>query len=179
MTLEALDALQVRIEGVLPDAKLAIEGSALVVDRSCLMDVARFLRDDGALKLDFLTNLCAVDWPQKGLLEVVYHLYSVALRHGPLTVKCRTANRADDAHIPSVTPVWRGAEYQEREAFDLYGVIFDGHPDLRRILMWDGFTDFPMRKDYKAPDDCDWEPTPHAEIVDKVKARQAQTEGGT
>ena len=159
MTLETLDALQQRM-----GAHVAVQGAALaVVERARLVEVARFLRDDPALKLDFLTGLCAVDWPADGNVELVYHLYSVALRHGPLTLKCRTQDRAADCRVPSVTSVWRGAEYQEREAFDLYGVIFDGHPDLRRILMWDGFMDFPMRKDYVPPDDNEWEPTPHAE----------------
>ena len=67
--------------------------------------------------------------------------------------------------------MWRGAELQEREAFDLYGVVFDGHPDLRRILTWDEMEDFPMRKDYQPPEDNEWEPTPHGALVDKLKAR--------
>ena len=75
------------------------------------------------------------------------------MKHGPVVLRLRTANRADKTHLPSLTPVWRSAEFQEREAFDLYGIVFDGHPDLRRILMWDGFVDYPMRKDYVPPDD--------------------------
>ena len=97
----------------------------------------------------------------------------MALRHGPQVVKCRTGDRAQDAHVPSVTPLWRGAEYQEREAFDLYGVIFDGHPDLRRILMWDEFQDFPMRKDYVPPNDYEWEPTPHDAVAERARAQRA------
>ena len=88
-----------------------------------------------------------------GYLEAVYHLYSTEKKHGPLVLRLRTVNRSEDTHVPSLTPVWRGAEFQEREAFDLYGIVFDGHPDLRRILMWDGFVDFPMRKDYVPPAD--------------------------
>ena len=61
----------------------------------------------------------------------------------------RTADRADGARLPSLTSIWRGAEFQEREIYDLYGIIFDGHPDLRRMLMWDEFKDYPMRKDYR------------------------------
>jgi len=82
-----------------------------------------------------------------GHLEVVYHLYSVAKKHGPLVIRMKTANRADQDELPSLTPVWRAAEFQEREVFDLYGIVFAGHPDLRRLLMWDGFKDHPMRKD--------------------------------
>jgi len=88
-----------------------------------------------------------------GYLEAVYHLYSMTQKHGPVVIRMRTANRGEDARLPSLTPVWRSAEFQEREAFDLYGIVFDGHPDLRRILMWEGFTDYPMRKDYVPPAD--------------------------
>jgi len=88
-----------------------------------------------------------------GYLEAVYHLFSMEKKHGPVVLRMRTANRTDGTHLPSLTAVWRSAEFQEREAFDLYGIIFDGHPDLRRILMWDGFVDHPMRKDYVPPAD--------------------------
>jgi NADH-quinone oxidoreductase subunit C len=88
-----------------------------------------------------------------GYLEAVYHLYSVEKKHGPIVLRLRTADRAANTHVPSLTPIWRSAEFQEREAFDLYGIVFDSHPDLRRILMWDNFTDHPMRKDYVPPAD--------------------------
>jgi NADH-quinone oxidoreductase subunit C len=97
----------------------------------------------------------------------------VALRHGPVILRLRTENRGDKNHLPSLTSVWRGAEFQEREAFDLYGIIFEGHPDLRRILMWDGFKDFPMRKDYVDPDDYEYEPTPHDEVLERAKSQAA------
>jgi NADH-quinone oxidoreductase subunit C len=112
-----------------------------------------------------------------GYLEVVYHLYSMELKHGPVILRLRTEDRAEKAHVPSLTPVWRGAEFQEREAFDLYGIIFGGHPDLRRILMWDGFKDFPMRKDYVEPDDYEYEPTPHDEVLEKAKAHYPGSAG--
>ncbi len=161
--------------------------------------IAEFLRDDGALKLDLCSNVTGVDWPEKvivetakssvsdpaggpdkvvevkterrqpGCLEVVYHLYSVSLKHGPLVIRMRTADRAAGVTLPSLTPVWRAAEFQEREVFDLFGVVFEGHPDLRRILMWDGFKDHPMRKDYVEPEDYEWEPTPHGDLLAKVK----------
>jgi NADH-quinone oxidoreductase subunit C len=171
--IEPLEQIKARAESAAIEG-LTVDGNALIVDRAWLLPMARFLRDDPALRLDFLASLCAVDWlAPKDHLEVVYHLYSVSLRHGPLTLKCRTANRSDETRVPSVTPIWRGAEFQEREAFDLYGVIFDGHPDLRRILMWDEFTDFPMRKDYVPPDDYEWEPTPHGPVIERVKARDS------
>ncbi len=88
-----------------------------------------------------------------GYLEAVYHLFSMEKKHGPVVLRLRTVNRVDNLLLPSLTPVWRSAEFQEREAFDLYGIVFDEHPDLRRILMWEGFVDYPMRKDYVPPDD--------------------------
>jgi NADH-quinone oxidoreductase subunit C len=161
--------------------------------------IAEFLRDDPALKLDQCSNVTGIDWPEKeiveitkvtlpdpaggapkiveqktkrlqpGCLEVVYHLYSIALRHGPVVLRLRTGNRTDRVTLPSLTPVWRACEFQEREVFDLFGVVFEGHPDLRRILMWDQFKDHPMRKDYVEPDDYEWEPTPHGAVLDKAR----------
>lgn len=106
---------------------------------------------------------------QPGFLEVVYHLYSIAQRHGPVVLRLRTGNRTDQVTVPSLTPVWRSCEFQEREVFDLFGVKFEGHPDLRRILMWDEFKDHPMRRDYVEPDDYEWEPTPHGDVLAKAK----------
>ena len=80
---------------------------------------------------------------EPGFLEAVYHLFSVEKKHGPLVIRMRTANRSDQTELPSLTPVWRSAEFQEREVFDLYGIVFTGHPDLRRILMWPEFKDHP------------------------------------
>jgi NADH-quinone oxidoreductase subunit C len=71
--------------------------------------------------------------------------------------------------LPSLTPVYRGAEFQEREVYDLFGVVFDGHPDLRRLLLWEGFQDYPMRKDYTEPDDYQYEPTPHGMVLEKAR----------
>ena len=105
-----------------------------------------------------------------GFLEVVYHLFSVELRTGPVILRLHTQDREKAVHLPSLTPVWRSAELQEREIFDLFGVIFDGHPDLRRLLMWDDFVDHPMRRDYVDPDDYEYEPTAHDEVL--ARARQ-------
>ena len=109
---------------------------------------------------------------EPGFLEAVYHLYSVALREGPLVIRMRTVNRADQVELPSLTPIWRAAEFQEREVFDLFGIVFTGHPDLRRILMWEGFKDYPMRKDYVEPDDFEWEPTAHDTVLARAQAHK-------
>ena len=202
--MEALEQIKLRIESALLLTKLDILPNecpvgerSLVVDASRGLDVAKFLRDDAQLKLDYCSNVTGIDWPEQeltekikvkqtvdgvekeieevkktirpGFLEVVYHLYSMALKHGTVVLRLRTGNRTDQTGLPSLTPLWRGAEFQEREVYDLYGVVFDGHPDLRRILMWDEFVGFPMRRDYIAPDDFEYEPTPHDEVLVEAK----------
>jgi NADH-quinone oxidoreductase subunit C len=206
--METLEQIKTRAEAAVPGARLDIIRNdapsaqhSLLVDNEHAFAVARFLRDDAQLRLDYCSNATGVDWPEQeltekvkvkklvdgvekeveevkktkrpGYLEAVYHLYSMALKHGPVILRMRTGNRTDQVHLPSLTPLWRGAEFQEREIFDLYGVIFDGHPDLRRILMWDEFKDHPMRKDYVEPDDYEYEPTPHDDVLEKAKQHRA------
>jgi NADH-quinone oxidoreductase subunit C len=206
--METLEQIKSRITHALPGARLEIIPNdspsgqhTLLVDTGNGVAVAKFLRDDTELHLDYCSNATGVDWPEavvktkikkqmmvegvekeveetietlrSGCLEAVYHLFSMAKKHGPVILRLRTENRSDKNHLPSLTPVWRSCEFQEREIFDLYGIVFDGHPDLRRILMWDGFKDFPMRKDYVGPDDYDYEPTPHDDLLEKVKQHAA------
>ena len=102
---------------------------------------------------------------EPGRIDVVYHLYSMQNKTGPLVLKQRTGR--DNAEAESLTPVWRSCDLQEREVFDLFGVNFKGHPDQRRILMWDEFEGHPMRRDYTEPFDYEGEPTPHNEILEK------------
>lgn len=172
-----------------PQVVLDPATQALVVPSQHATAIATWLRDDPAFSLDYASNVTGVDYlpvekKQKekqpdgtetevtvslpGYFEVVYHLYSMRLKNGPLVIKQRTEGR-DNPSVASLTPVYRSAEFQEREVFDLFGIQFRGHPDLRRILMWDEFTDFPMRKDYKAPDDFEYEPTPHDSVLAEAK----------
>ncbi len=109
---------------------------------------------------------------EPGYLEAVYHLFSMTRKHGPVVLRMRTVNRTDRVELPSFTPVWRSAEFQEREVFDLYGIVFTGHPDLRRLLMWPEFKDYPMRRDYKEPDDFEYEPTAHDKVLERAKEHQ-------
>ena len=134
-------------------AQIAVEGNALIVPKEKISEAARFLKDNSDYQMDYLSCLTGVDYKEH--LEVVYHLYSMAKKEGPIVLKTRTDR--EKSLVPSVTPVWRGAEYQEREAYDLLGIHFEGHPDLRRILMWEEFQHYPLRKDYVA-DDQDREP---------------------
>jgi NADH-quinone oxidoreductase subunit C len=209
---ETLEQIKARAEGAVVGARLELIANgapggraSLLVGNEHAVAVARFLREDAQLRLDYASNVTAVDWldtvvkkttkvkqlvdgvekeldqtieeKKPGFLEVVYHLYSMELRHGPVVLRLRTADRGERARVPSLTPIWRGAEFQEREAFDLYGIVFEGHPDLRRILMWDEFKDFPMRKDYVEPDDYEYEPTPHDEVLERARQHQGPLKG--
>ena len=211
--MKTVEEIKTAIEAAVPGAGVEIVSNPSVSGQHSLrltpghaVQVANFLRDDAELKLDFLSNVTGVDWPDKevaekvkvarmvtktvdgveqtveetvedtrnrveqGYLEVVYHLYSVEKKHGPVVLRMRTVNRSDQVELPSLTPIWRSAEFQEREIFDLYGVIFTGHPDLRRLLMWEGFKDHPMRRDYVEPDDFEYEPTAHDEVLKRAQA---------
>ncbi len=115
---------------------------------------------------------------EPGCLEAVYHLFSMAQKQGPLPIRMRTVNRTDQVELPSLTPIWRSAEFQEREIFDLFGIVFTGHPDLRRLLMWPEFKDHPMRRDYVEPDDFEFEPTAHDAVLARAEAHKAKTAVG-
>jgi NADH-quinone oxidoreductase subunit C len=203
--LESLEQIRDRIEDTVSGATISIVANpnpahepSFLLDSEHAVAVARFLRDDPTLQLDFCSNVTGIDWLDRvvkktdkvrqlvdgaekevnvtteeaipGYLEAVYHLYSVAHKHGPVIIRMQTANRTEAADLPSLTPVWRSAELQEREIFDLYGIRFEDHPDLRRILMWDEFEDHPMRKDYVPPDDFEYEPTPHDDVLERAKS---------
>ena len=206
--MESPEQIKARAEAAVPGVKIDIvpNGSpsqqlSLLIDNEHALAVARFLRDDPALRLDFCSNVTGVDWLDRsvkktvkvkktidgeekevdqtteekisGYLEAVYHLYSMTQKHGPVVIRMRTTDRAEGVRLPSLTPIWRSAEFQEREIFDLYGVRFDGHLDLRRILMWDEFVDHPMRKDYREADDYEYEPTPHDDVLERAKQHYA------
>lgn len=111
--------------------------------------IAEFLRKDSRLQLDWLQCLSGVDYVADAQFCIVYDLWSYDLRHG-LAVKVY-APRSDDTHFPTVSDLWPIADWHEREAFDMFGMIFDGHPDLRRILMADDWEGYPLRKDYVFP----------------------------
>lgn len=143
--LPPLEELKGAIERALAGVSLTIEGAHLVVPSQELIRVCSFLKETPDYQLDYLSNLTAVDYPPDRM-DMVYHLFSMAKKHGPVTIRVMLP-RANPV-VASLVPLYRGAEYQEREVFDLYGVRFEGHPDLRRILMWDEFEGHPMRKDY-------------------------------
>ena len=117
----------------------------VAIKPAAVAEVARFLHDE--CRLDYLALLTAVDRPER--FEVVYHLWSVKDRTtAPFVLKVYIEDKENPA-VPSVTPIWRGANYQEREAYDLMGICFEGHPNLKRILLWEGFPGHPLRKDFE------------------------------
>lgn len=202
MSLDLAPILE-RIAAAIPGAGVELRKNpgasgidSLLIERASLLDVCRHLRDVEGF--DFLSCVSGVDWPDakladavatregaeeaceepsgSGFLEAVYQLYAVEKHLGPLTLRVRTGDRANDVEVPSVAHIWKSAEFQEREAYDLFGIVFTGHPDLRRILMWDEFVDHPMRKDYVAPDDYEYEPTPHNNVLERAKTHYPQEE---
>jgi len=174
--METLEQIKTRIEQnvlgtrleIIPNGSSANQPS-LLLDNEHAFAIAKFLREDLELQFDYASNVTGIDWLDKvvqekvkvknivdgveqeaeetiekktpGYLEAVYHLYSMSLKHGPLILRLRTENRSDKNHLPSLTPIWRGCEFQ----------------------------DHPMRKDYVDPDDYEYEPTPHAEVLEKAK----------
>ncbi|AKV02516.1 NADH-ubiquinone oxidoreductase chain C [Labilithrix luteola] len=122
-----------------------------VVEASRWHEICLFLRDDPQMNFDMFVDMCGVDYPEREpRMEVVLHLYSIARRHR-LRLKTRVGDsEMDGAEVDTVTDVWSGANWFEREVYDLSGVTFKGHPDLRRILMYPEFEGHPLRKDYPA-----------------------------
>jgi NADH-quinone oxidoreductase subunit C len=117
-----------------------------IVDRGGLLDVCRTLRDDPELAFDFLMDVTAVDYIGRvPRFEVVYHLYSLEKNH---RVRIKVPLEEGDPKLPSVVTLWPGANWLERETWDLYGIVFDGHPDLKRIYLYEEFQGHPLRKDY-------------------------------
>jgi NADH-quinone oxidoreductase subunit C/D len=134
-------------EGSGVDVEQAGDMQTLRVDRAVLPRVARFLKDDARLDFSLLADVCGVDWLDRraARFDVVYHLYSIGQGHR-LRLKVPVAE--SDAVVPSVYAVWKAADWFEREAFDMFGIRFDGHPNLRRILCHQSFVGHPLRKDY-------------------------------
>jgi len=117
----------------------------IVIKKEALLEICDFLKNDADLQYNFLSDVCGVDYPQwEKRFEVVYNLYSIPKRW---RVRLKV-NVGEGESVPSVTSIWSGANWLEREVFDMFGVKFDNHPDLRRILMPDDWVGHPLRKDF-------------------------------
>jgi NADH-quinone oxidoreductase subunit C len=134
-----------RINAAFPDTVIEASEDSVTVPAARVVEVARFLRDDEELDCKYLNTLLGVDWLDH--FDVIYVLTSMAKNH-TLTLEARTSH--DDPVVPSVSGVWQGAVLQEREVYDLMGISFSGHPDLKRIFLWEGFPGHPLRKDFLA-----------------------------
>jgi NADH-quinone oxidoreductase subunit C len=140
---------------------------SVTIKKGRIQDICRYLHDDPDISLDYLVDLCGVDYLGKKEVrfEVVYHLYSIKHRHA---VRLKAEVPEDDCSIDSVMPIWVGANWHERECYDMVGVIFTGHPDLRRVLLPEDWEGYPLRKDYpvKGPEK-EW--PGFLEVLDKAK----------
>lgn len=125
--------------------KVGKSGLEVYVNREHIIELCKLLREDSSLNFDYLRCISAVDWIEDGHMEIVYHLYSIAHGH---RIVVKTQVPRDDPRLPSVSSIWATANWHEREAYDLMGVIFEGHPNLRRILMPQDWNGHPLRKDY-------------------------------
>jgi len=118
----------------------------VVVKGDSIVDVCRFLKTTAGLEFDYCQDITAIDWPARKVIEIVYHVYSLVHRHG-LVLKVETDR--EKPTLATVETVWKAATWLEREIYDLFGVNFEGHSDLRRILMPDDWVGYPLRKDYQ------------------------------
>jgi len=144
-----------KLEAQFPGIQIGMVHQALLLQPEDLPRTAKFLKESKDFTMNHLSCITAVDYLE--YLESVYHLYSIDKRTGPVVLKVRVPRT--DPRIPSLVPLFRSAEFQEREAYDMMGIIYEGHPDLRRIFMWEGFEGFPLRKDYIPEDEdvLEWE----------------------
>ena len=133
-----------RLEEKFPGAVLESGPESILVGSDWLFDVLAFLKDAEGLDFDYLTHVTAVDYLD--YFEVVYQLASLEHNHS-LVIKTRLYDRQNPV-LPSITSLWRGADFQEREIYDLLGISFSGHPKMERIFLWEGFEGYPLRKDY-------------------------------
>jgi NADH-quinone oxidoreductase subunit C len=132
--------------GAVEGAKFDRNELSIYVERTALRAACTALKNDPALRYDALSDVTCVDWtPSDPRFEVIYHLFSTATKK---RVRLKVRLSGDDARIDSLTPIWPGADYFEREVFDLFGVRFQEHPNLKRIMMPDNWEGHPLRKDY-------------------------------
>jgi NADH/F420H2 dehydrogenase subunit C len=138
------ETLAQRLSQQLPDAVVTWDDASVWLEPESLNDAAAFLKDDAELDFKFLNSISAVDYIE--YFELVYHLMSINHQHTAI-VRSRVYGR-EEPSAASVTGIWKGADFQEREIWDLMGVRFSGHPNLKRIMLWEGFDGHPLRKDF-------------------------------
>ena len=162
---EIFSRLEKQFSGKVSGFKADVPESYLFVGAEEIVEVCRFLRDDADLKFEVLSDQTAVDWPKEEKIQLVYHLYSYSGRH---QIVLKVDLPRDNPKIATVENIWKVANWFEREIFDLFGVIFEGHSDLRRILLPEDWEGFPLRKDYIEQEEYDGISTQRAPLVEKL-----------
>jgi NADH-quinone oxidoreductase subunit C len=133
-----------KIAAAMPGSVTASDKDSVTVSPKFLFEAAKYLKDAGEFDFNFLSDITSVDY--EDFFEVVYHLVSLNHNH-MLTLRTRCADKAKP-EVPSVVSLWRSADFAEREIYDLMGITFSGHPNMKRLLLWEGFEGHPLRKDY-------------------------------
>ena len=164
---EIREKLEGRFPGKVKKAVLEAINPFLVVETSAIAEIGTWLRDEPELVFDMLHCLSGVDYPEEEKLEVVYHLYSLEHRHW---IILKVELPRDAPRVPTVENVWKTANWHERETYDLYGIVFEGHSDLRRILLPDDWEGHPLRKDWEWPESWHGIPVkPGKQMVERAK----------
>lgn len=158
-----------RLERQFPDKvsgfKEDVADPYLRVDSQAIVEAGSFLRDEPGLKFEILSDLTGVDLPKENKIQVVYHLYSYSQRH---QIVLKVDLPREEPRVSTVEGVWKAANWFEREVFDLFGVTFEGHSDLRRIMLPEDWVGHPLRKDYVEQEEYDGISTQRAPLVEKL-----------
>jgi NADH-quinone oxidoreductase subunit C len=162
---EIFARLEKQFFGKVRDFNADVPEPYLLVEAEAIVEVCRFLRDEVDLNFEVLSDQTAVDWPKEEKIQLVYHLYSYSSRH---QIVLKVDLPRDNAKIVTLENIWKIANWFEREIFDLFGVIFEGHSDLRRILLPEDWVGYPLRKDYIEQEEYDGISTQRAPLVEKL-----------
>lgn len=162
---EIYGRLEQKFPGKVTGLKDDVLDPFLMVEPQAIVEACCFLRDEPELKFEILSDLTVVDFPKEEKLQVVYHLYSYTFRH-PIVLKVDLPR--EEPRISTLEGLWKAANWFEREAFDLFGVVFEGHGDLRRILLPEDWIGHPLRKDYVEQEEYDGISTQRAPLVEKL-----------
>ncbi len=157
--------LEKQFSGKVSDFKGDVKEPYLTVAAPAIVEVCRYLRDGAALNFEVLSDQTAIDWPKEEKIQLVYHLFSYSQNH---QIVLKVDLPRDNPKISTVEGVWKIANWFEREIYDLFGVIFEGHSDLRRIMLPEDWVGYPLRKDYVEQEEYDGISTQRAPLVEKL-----------
>ncbi|MGH7831852.1 MAG: NADH-quinone oxidoreductase subunit C [Candidatus Binatia bacterium] len=162
---EIYAALARQFPGKVSDFREDVFDPCLQVHASAIVEACRYLRDQPELQFEVPSDLTAVDLPKDNKIQIVYHLYSYSRRH---QIVLKVDLPREEPRVATMEGVWKAANWMEREVFDLFGVMFDGHSDLRRIMLPEDWVGHPLRKDYVEQEEYDGISTQRAPLVEKL-----------